>query len=133
MPSRTRQALSAIDQVSADQESGQAGRTELVVLMPPGLLNRAARYLQVASALVDKGVLPADFSESDADQILGTYKAGRSQPAVLRPGAGLKQLRHPCSTLIGRAAGLVPRPSQLPTFPGRSSPADCCGKGPGHR
>ena len=74
MPSRTRQALSAIDQVSADQESGQAGRTELVVLMPPGLLNRAARYLQVASALVDKGVLPANFNETDADQLVATFE-----------------------------------------------------------
>jgi hypothetical protein len=68
------QALSAIGQVTADQEPRPAGRTELVVMMPPGLLNRAARYLEVASTLVDKGVLPADFSETDAVQLVATFE-----------------------------------------------------------
>lgn len=59
------QALSARGQVIADRHSssdtvtGTAGR---VVLVPPALLNRVARYLDAAAVLVrTEGVLPDRF------------------------------------------------------------------------
>jgi hypothetical protein len=40
------QTLSAIGQVTADQRPGPAGPAPVVVMMPPGLVHRAARYLE---------------------------------------------------------------------------------------
>ena len=66
------QALSAIGQVTADPapdpEVGAA-----VVMMPPGLVNRAARYLEAAAILVNNGVLPEDFSTTHAGQLAATF------------------------------------------------------------
>jgi len=68
------QALSAIGQVTSDHESGPASRAAAVVMMPPGLVNRAARYLEAASVLVNEGVLPEDFSTTDAGQLAATFR-----------------------------------------------------------
>jgi hypothetical protein len=46
------------------------------VLAPPALLNRAARYLQAAAALVrDEGVLPDRFDAAHAAQLADTFEA----------------------------------------------------------
>jgi hypothetical protein len=42
-------------------------------MMPPGLVNRAARYLEAAAILVHEGVLPEDFSPTHADQLAATF------------------------------------------------------------
>ncbi len=68
-------ALSALGQVAAElasETSPPGGRTD-VVMMPPGLLNRAARYLEATASLVNEGVLPEDFSASNADQLAATF------------------------------------------------------------
>ena len=67
------QALSAIGQVTSDHAPDPAGRAAAVVLMPPGLVNRAARYLEAAAFLVHEGVLPEDFSTTDAGQLAATF------------------------------------------------------------
>jgi hypothetical protein len=66
------QALSAIGQVTADHTPDPTGRAAVVVMMPPGLVNRAARYLEAAAILVHEGVLPEDFSATHAGQLAGT-------------------------------------------------------------
>ena len=67
------QALSAIGQVTADQPPGPVGRIPAaMVMMPPGLLHRAARYLEVAASLVRGGVLPDDFSATHAARLGAT-------------------------------------------------------------
>jgi hypothetical protein len=66
------QALSAIGQVTSDQAPGPAGGAA-VVMMPPGLVNRAARYLEAAATLVNEGVLPEDFSTTNASQLAATF------------------------------------------------------------
>jgi hypothetical protein len=72
--SQLAQALSAIGQVTSDHESDAAGRAAPVVMMPPGLVNRAARYLEAASVLVTEGVLPDNFSTTHAGQLAATFK-----------------------------------------------------------
>lgn len=72
--------LSALGQVSADQPVGTA-----VVLMPPGLVNRAARNLEAAASLVNEGVVPEDFSTIHADQLAATFM---QDAATLRSYAG---------------------------------------------
>lgn len=80
------QALSAIGQVTADQQPAPAGRIDAaIVMMPPGLLHRAARYLEVAATLVHGGVLPNDFSAIHAGQLAATL---RQDAASLRYYAG---------------------------------------------
>jgi hypothetical protein len=73
------QALSALGQVIADQHSTgdtAAGIPGPVVLAPPALLNRAARYLQAAAAIVrDEGVLPDRFDATHAAQLADTFEA----------------------------------------------------------
>jgi len=73
------QALSALGQVIADQHSTSdtvAGIAGPVVLAPPALLNRAARYLQAAAAIVrDEGVLPDRFDAAHATQLADTFEA----------------------------------------------------------
>jgi hypothetical protein len=41
-------------------------------MMPPGLVNRAARYLEAAATLVNEGVLREDFSTTQASQLAAT-------------------------------------------------------------
>jgi hypothetical protein len=55
------QALSGIGRVTATTPNPE-GRAGVVVMMPPGLVHRAARYLEATAALVHEGVLPADRS-----------------------------------------------------------------------
>lgn len=66
------QTLSAIGQVTADQAPDPTAGSA-VVMMPPGLVNRAARYLEAAASLVHESVLPEDFSTNHADQLAATF------------------------------------------------------------
>jgi len=66
------QALSAIGQVVADHTPDPRTAAE-VIMMPPGLLNRAARYLEVAATLVHDGALPEDFDTTQAGQLAATF------------------------------------------------------------
>ena len=50
-----------------------APRAAAVVMMPPGLVNRAARYLEAAAALVSEGVLPEDFNPAHASELAATF------------------------------------------------------------
>jgi hypothetical protein len=68
------QALSAIGQVTADQRPGPAGPAPVVVMLPPGLVHRAARYLEVAATLVHGGVLPEDVGTTDAGRLAATLR-----------------------------------------------------------
>ena len=67
------QTLSAIGQVTADQPA-PAGPAPVVVMLPPGLVHRGARYLEVAATLVHGGVLPEDVSTTDADRLAATLR-----------------------------------------------------------
>jgi hypothetical protein len=67
------QALSAIGQVTSDHAPEHAGRAAALVMMPPGLVNRAARYLEAAATLVHDGVLPEDFNTTHAGQLAATF------------------------------------------------------------
>jgi len=67
------QALSAIGQVTSDHAPDHAGRAATLVMMPPGLVNRAARYLEAAATLVHDGVLPEDFNTTHAGQLAATF------------------------------------------------------------
>jgi hypothetical protein len=73
------QALSALGQVIADQHSTSdiaAGIASPGVLAPAALLNRAARYLEAAVAMVqDEGVLPDGFDPAHATQLADTFEA----------------------------------------------------------
>lgn len=73
------QALSAVGQVIADQHATSdiaAGTASPGVLAPPALLNRAARYLEAAAAMVrDEGVLPDAFDPAHATQLADTFQA----------------------------------------------------------
>jgi hypothetical protein len=73
-------ALSAVGQVTADGAAGAepgtetaGGATQAVVMMPPGLVNRAARYLEAAAVLVHEGAAPEDFDAAHADQLAATF------------------------------------------------------------
>ncbi len=71
------QALSGLGQVIAGRSTttdGAAGVTGPVVMAPPALLNRAARYLEAAARLItDAGVLPDGFDPACAEQLAGTF------------------------------------------------------------
>jgi len=72
------QALSALGQVIAGQHATGdiAAGTASPVLAPPALLNRAARYLEAAAAIVrDDGVLPDGFDPARATQLADTFAA----------------------------------------------------------
>jgi hypothetical protein len=71
--SQLAQALSAVGQVTYDHPPDPAGRAP-VVMMPPGLVNRAARYLEAAATLVQAGVLPEDFSTTHAGELADTFR-----------------------------------------------------------
>ena len=58
-------------------------------MMPPGLVNRAARYLEAAATLVHQGGLPADFTASGAGRLAATFRqdaASLRYHASERPG-----------------------------------------------
>lgn len=73
------QTLSALGQVIADQHTANdtvTGTTGPVVLAPPALLNRAARYLQAAAAMTrDEGVMAGRFDAAAATQLADTFEA----------------------------------------------------------
>ena len=79
------QALSAIGQITSDHTPDPTGRGAPAVMMPPGLVNRAARYLEATAILVHEGVLPADFTAAHAGQLEDTF---RQDAASLRYYAG---------------------------------------------
>jgi hypothetical protein len=72
------QALSALGQVIADHHSASdtvAAISGPVVLAPPALLNRSARYLQAAATIArDEGVLPDGFDSTYAAQLADTFE-----------------------------------------------------------
>ena len=69
------QALSAIGQITSDHPPDPRGHAApAVVMMPPGLVNRAARYLEAAAILVHEGVLPEDFTAAHAGQLEDTFR-----------------------------------------------------------
>jgi hypothetical protein len=78
------QALSAIGQVIAelDGDTSSAGNA---VMMPPALVNRAARYLEAAATLVSNGVLPPEFDSTHAAGLAATFS---NDAASLRYYAG---------------------------------------------
>jgi len=68
------QTLSAIGQVTADHTPDPAGRAAAAVIMiPPGLVNRAARYLEAAATLVHAGASPEDFDTTQAAQLAAAF------------------------------------------------------------
>jgi hypothetical protein len=67
------QTLSAIGQVTADHPPDPCAAAA-VVLLPPGLVNRAARYLEAAATLVHGGVLPEDVSPPQAGGLAATFR-----------------------------------------------------------
>jgi hypothetical protein len=85
------QALSALGQVIADQHTASdtvAGIAGLVVLLPPTLLNRVARYLEAAAALVRiEEVLPDGFDPARATQLAGTFEADAMAARYYADGA----------------------------------------------
>lgn len=74
--SQLSQALSAIGQVTANDIPHPISHPESVVMvmMPPGLVNRAARYLEATAALVQNGVLPDNLDPHDAGQLAATFR-----------------------------------------------------------
>lgn len=66
------QTLSAVGQVAADQALDPSGGAAMV-MMPPELVNRAARYLEATASLVNDGVPPEDFSPTHPGQIAATF------------------------------------------------------------
>jgi hypothetical protein len=73
------QALSVLGQLIADQDTANStvtGITGPVVLVPPALLNRAARYLEAAAAIArDKGAMPDRFGTARAIQLADAFEA----------------------------------------------------------
>ena len=70
-------ALSAVGQLTATaSDSGQPGdaTSPLVVMLPPGLIHRAARYLDAAATLVTAGVLPNGIAPAHTDQLAATFR-----------------------------------------------------------
>lgn len=71
------QVLSALGQVTAEYQSTRdsvAGITGPVVMAPPALVNRAARYLEAAATLVrNEGIVPHEFEPAHAGQLADTF------------------------------------------------------------
>lgn len=68
------QTLSALGQITAEHDpgAGQQHGSE-GVMMPPGLLHRAARYLEVSAQLVrDDGILPEHVDPAHAEPLAAT-------------------------------------------------------------
>jgi hypothetical protein len=78
------QALSAIGQVIAELD-GNTSSAGNAVMMPPALVNRAARYLEAAATLVSNGVLPPEFDSTHAAGLAATFS---NDAASLRYYAG---------------------------------------------
>jgi hypothetical protein len=78
------QQLAALGLVVAEP-GPEPDAAQPVVMMPPGLVNRAARYLEASAALVEDGVLPEHLDTSHAVQLAATF---RNDAAVLRRRAG---------------------------------------------
>lgn len=68
--------LSAIGQLAATSDSGQSEDTAdtMVIKLPPGLIHRAARYLDTAATLVTAGVLPDGIRPTDLDHLADTFR-----------------------------------------------------------
>jgi len=73
-------SLSALGQLCAEPVS-HGFDDKPVITLPPGLVNRAARYLEAAAELVNGGVLPDGLTDSDAGQLAATFAR---DAAVLR-------------------------------------------------
>lgn len=74
--SQLAQTLSALGQVAAEPTATAntvTGISGPVVMAPPALLNRAARYLEATAALVRDGVLPTEFDPANAEQLADTF------------------------------------------------------------
>jgi len=70
-------ALSALGQLTAvGPDGGRPGdaAAAVVVMLPPGLVHRAARYLDAAATLVTAGVLPDGVHPDQADQLAATFR-----------------------------------------------------------
>jgi hypothetical protein len=70
-------SLSAIGQVTATPtDSGQPGDPAgpVVIMMPPGLVHRAARYLDAAATLVTLGALPDGVHPAQTDQLAAAFR-----------------------------------------------------------
>jgi hypothetical protein len=70
-------ALSAIGQLTAAvSDSGRSGGAAgpVVVMLPPGLVHRAARYLDAAATMVAAGVLPEGVPPVEADQLAASFR-----------------------------------------------------------
>jgi hypothetical protein len=69
------QALSAVGQLTANHRAGAEGDSANArVMLPPGLLNRAARYLEACAQLIrEDHILPEDVLPEQADQLAATF------------------------------------------------------------
>jgi hypothetical protein len=76
--SQLAQALSAIGQITATAPDhagrGDTAQAELVIMMPPGLVHRAARYLDTAAVLVGEGVLPDGVHPNETEHLASALR-----------------------------------------------------------
>ena len=85
------QALSALGQVLSDAHAARpdaATPPAAVVMMPPGLVNRTARYLEAAAELVSDGIMPEAFDEQLAGQLSATFRRDAGQLRACARGTG---------------------------------------------
>jgi hypothetical protein len=69
------QTLSAIGQIVADASGSRDTTDKQVIMMPPALLTRSARYLDaVANMVADDGVLPTGFDAKNAPGLTATFR-----------------------------------------------------------
>jgi hypothetical protein len=113
------QALSALGQVIADLRSTgdtAAGIAGPVMLAPPALLNRAARYLQAAAAMVrDDKVLPDGFDATHAGQLADTFETDAllcgttvtARSRTIRPSSCISSARFGSHKRPGRYRPLI--------------------------
>lgn len=68
------QTVSALGQLAAEPPTTTDRSTDGVVLLPPGLLHRAARYLEACAQLVkDEHIVPEGIPAAHADQLAATF------------------------------------------------------------
>jgi hypothetical protein len=65
-------ALSAVGQVVSDEPATVVDGIA-VIKLPPGLVNRVARYLEATATLINDGVLPDQFDPGHAEQLAATF------------------------------------------------------------
>jgi hypothetical protein len=67
--------LSAVDQLTANHRAGaEDDSANALVMLPPGLLNRAARYLEACAQLIrEDHILPENVSPEHAEQLATTF------------------------------------------------------------